>query len=98
MKSRTLLIGIMCLLVIGLPGQTSTARAEPQASYELVQSNIGSGGSGSSGAYSLYSSIGQPAVGQVRAGRYTLGSGIWGGGVVVSAAIRLTNYLPLVIK
>jgi hypothetical protein len=98
MKHIYLLIVVVGLLLAGSLWWTSTARAEPQASYQLVKSNVGPGGSGSSGAYALASSIGQPDAGEVRAGIYTLGGGFWGGGRIVSVAIRYNVYLPLVIK
>lgn len=98
MKRSYVLMGIVCLLVAGSLWWASTARAAPQATYELVKSNVGPGGSGSNGAYSLSSSIGQPDAGEVSAGIYTLGGGFWGGGVIVSVATRYNVYLPLVIK
>ena len=98
MKRSYVLIGIVCLVLAGSLWWTSSARAEPQATYELVKSYVGGGGSVSNGAYSWSSSIGQPGAGQVSAGIYTLGSGFWGGGIVVSAAIPYRVYLPLVIK
>ena len=98
MKRSYMLLGMVCLLLAGSLWGASTARAEPQASYQLVKSNVGPGGSGSSGAYALASSIGQPDAGEVRAGIYTLGGGFWGGGRIVSVAIRYNVYLPLVIK
>jgi hypothetical protein len=98
MKRSYVLMGMVCLLLAGSLWGASTARAEPQASYQLVKSNVGPGGSGSGGAYTLASSIGQPDAGEVRAGIYTLGGGFWGGGRIVSVAIRYNVYLPLVIK
>ena len=98
MKRNYILIGVMCLVLAGSLWWTSTARAAPQATYELVKSSIGPGGSGSAGIYNLASSIGQPAAGQVSAGIYTLGIGFWGGGVIVPATTQHAVYLPLVLK
>ena len=98
MKQIIMLIGMISLLLAGLPLFTSAARAAPHATYELVQSYTGPGGGGSAGIYDLASSIGQPAAGEVSAGRYTLGSGFWGGGVSVPVANSYKVYLPLTLK
>lgn len=93
------------MVVIGVSGWlllASVARAAPptapQATYELVQSYTGPGGSGSAGIYDISSSIGQPAAGEVSAGSYTLGGGFWGGGVIVPVQNSFTIYLPLVLR
>jgi hypothetical protein len=99
MKQIIMHIAIVSLLLVGLPLFTSATRAAPQATYELVKSYIGPGGSGSAGIYDISSSIGQPAAGEVSAGSYTLGGGFWGGGVIVPVAnSSYTVYLPLVLK
>ncbi len=98
MKHLTLYLALIALVLIGLAALASSARAAPQATYELVQSYIGPSGSGSAGIYDLSSSIGQPAAGEVSAGGYTLGDGFWGGGVIVPASSQHTVYLPLVLK
>jgi hypothetical protein len=88
----------MCLLLAGLSWRTSPARGESRATYLLVKSNIGPGQSGSSGAYTLSSSAGQPDAGEVSAGSYTLGGGFWGGGTIVSVVAPNFVYLPLVVR
>ena len=98
MKRIYLLIFSVGLLLAGSVRLTPTARAAPQATYELVQSYTGPGGSGSAGIYSISSSIGQPAAGEVSAGSYNLGGGFWGGGVIVPAKTDYRVYLPLVLK
>ena len=98
MKRIYLLIFSVGLLLAGLARLTPAAHAQPQATYELVQSYSGPGGSGSAGIYSISSSIGQPAAGEVSAGSYTLGGGFWGGGVLVPVTSQPTVYLPLVLK
>ena len=98
MKQIIMHIGMISLLLAGLPLFAPTARAAPQATYELVQSYTGPGGSGSAGSYAVSSSIGQPAAGEVSAGSYTLGSGFWGGGVMVPVQASHEVYLPLVLK
>jgi hypothetical protein len=97
MKRLRLLV-TFALLFSGLGFSVRAAPSAPQATYQLVQSYIGPGGSSSVGIYTLSSSIGQPAAGEVRAGIYTLGSGFWGGGVIVPAIRLSLLYLPLVVK
>jgi hypothetical protein len=98
MKHLNLYVVMIAVVLIGLATFASTARAAPQATYELVKSFTGPSGSGSTGIYDLSSSIGQPDAGEVGAGIYTLGGGFWGGGVIVPVAYRYTVYLPLVLR
>jgi hypothetical protein len=98
MKRIYCLIGLVCILLIGANWRLPEARAATQATYELAQSYIGPGGSGSASIYTISSSIGQPVAGEVSAGIYTLGGGFWGGGVVVPVASSYAVYLPLVLK
>ncbi len=99
MNYRHLLFVLAILLLVGGRLDKPIAmRAAPQATYALVQSYVGPGGSGSAGKYSLSSSIGQPAAGEVSAGSYTLGSGFWGGGVVVPVQADYKVFLPLVLR
>jgi hypothetical protein len=98
MKRLNLYLIIVIGLVSGWMVLASSARAAPQATYTLVQSYTGPSGSGRAGIYDLSSSIGQPAAGEVRAGSYTLGSGFWGGGVLVPVTRQHSVYLPLVLK
>ena len=98
MKRIYLLILIVGLLLMGSVRLTPTAHAQPQATYQLLKSSTGPGGSGSAGIYDLSSSIGQPAAGEVSAGSYTLGGGFWGGGVLVPVQNSFSIYLPLVLR
>ncbi len=87
------------LALLSSPVVISSAEpAAPQATYELVKSYIGPGGGGSAGIYSISSSIGQPAAGEVSAGNYTLGDGFWGGGVLVPVESQYQLFLPLILK
>jgi uncharacterized membrane protein len=92
---RILLFIMLSTLLVSWLLMSLPAHAAPQATYELVKSSIGPGGSGSAGIYSVSSSIGQPAAGEVSAGIYTLGGGFWGGGVLVPVAGHYDVYLPL---
>jgi hypothetical protein len=86
-------------LLSAVPGwRTLTAHAVPQATYALAKSSSGPGSVAASGIYDLANSIGQPAIGEVNAGRYTLGGGFWGGGVIVPVVNHYLVYLPLVLK
>ena len=96
MKRLNLSLVTIAVVLISLMALASSARAAPNATYELVKSSIGPGDSGSAGSYDLSSSIGQPAAGEVSAGIYTLGGGFWGGGVIVPVANSYAVYLPLV--
>jgi len=98
MKRSYLLIFIVGLLLVGSVRLTSTAHAAPQATYQLVKSSVGPGGSGSAGMYTVSSSVGQSTAGEVSAGIYTLGGGFWGGGIIVSAQSTYAAYLPLVLR
>ena len=98
MKRALILISAAALVLAGLAWQVSSARGAAADTYELVKSNIGPGGSGSSGAYEISSSAGQPGVGEVSAGSYTLGGGFWGGGEIVVIIARSLLYTPLVIR
>jgi hypothetical protein len=96
MKRIALLFIMVGLLLMDGAWQTRPAQARPHATYDLVKSSIGSGGSGSAGIYTISSSIGQPDAGEVSVGNYTLGGGFWGGGVIVSAVGSYQIYLPLI--
>jgi hypothetical protein len=98
MQRAIVALGILCLLVAGWLAWTLPAQAQPSATYQLVQTNIGPGQAGSSGAYHLSSSVGQPDAGEVSAGSYTLGGGFWGGGVIVVVAEPSYLYLPLLVR
>jgi hypothetical protein len=92
-------VTLLIILTIGWAASAlgiQSVHAAPNVTYELVQSSIGPGGSGSAGSYDLSSSIGQPAAGEVSAGIYTLGGGFWGGGVIVPVASHYYVFLPLV--
>ncbi len=98
MKRIYFLIVAAGLLSAGPARLTAAVHAAPQATYELVHSYTGPGGGSSAGIYTISSSIGQPAAGEVNTGSYTLGNGFWGGGVVVPATSQHMVYLPLVLK
>jgi hypothetical protein len=98
MKRGLVVIGFLCVMLAGSLEWTLPAQAEQQATYQLVKSNAGPGQSGSSGAYRISGSVGQPDAGQVSAGNYTLGGGFWGGGVIVPGVSPNLVYVPLVVK
>lgn len=98
MKRINWYLVMIAVVLIGFSALASSARAAPQATYELVRNVISPGSNVSAGIYNINSSIGQPAAGQVSAGVYTLGSGFWGGGIVVPAIGNYRVYLPLIKK
>jgi len=97
MKRLWLLVTFV-LVLSSLGISVRAAPLAPHATYELVKSYVGSGGSGSAGIYDISSSIGQPDAGEVSAGIYTLGGGFWGGGVVIPAIGSYNVYLSLILK
>lgn len=98
MKRPNLYLVMIAAVLISLIGLASSAHAAPQATYALVQSYIGPGGSGGAGIYTISSSIGQPTAGEVSAGSYTLGGGFWGGGIIVPVANNYDLYLPQMLR
>ncbi len=98
MKQICSMIVVVRLLFIGKTWYTSPAHAATHATYNLVKSSVGSSGTGSASSYNLSSSIGQPSIGEVSAGGYTLGSGFWGGGLLLPVADHFAVYLPLILK
>ena len=98
MKRINWYVVLIVVVLIGFSALASSARAAPQATYELVKSYAGAGGNGSAGIYNLTGSIGQAAAGEVQAGIYTLGSGFWGGGLFIPAIGNYKVYLPLIKK
>ena len=98
MKRFIIIIGLAVMALVSSGSRLSAEPAVPQATYELVKSYTGPGGGGSAGIYSISSSIGQPAAGEVSAGNYTLGDGFWGGGVLVPVESQYQLFLPLILK
>lgn len=73
----------------------SIALAAPQ-SYNIAWCTVDSGGQTSSnGVYTLSGTIGQPDIGEMSNGGYTLVGGFWPG---KAAASQYRLYLPLVRK
>ena len=98
MKRHIALLVILVVIGSATILRTTIVHAAPHATYEWVRSSVSPGGSGSAGIYDLSSSIGQPAAGEVSAGIYTLGSGFWGGGVIVPVQNNYDLFLPLVLR
>jgi hypothetical protein len=87
-KSFMLLASLLSTLLL-----TSIALAS--GSYSINWYVIGGGGGhAEAGNYSLDATIGQPAMGVMSGGPYTLASGFWGGALAVEYKI----YLPIVLK
>ncbi|MFT5194071.1 MAG: hypothetical protein ACI9EW_002649 [Cellvibrionaceae bacterium] len=93
----------LCFLIglVFVMGANRQVQAESNATYELVSSSIGPGGTLSAGNYQTDAVIGQAAVELQTAGSYELGSGAWGGGAVakVSEVLDFVKlYLPAVLR
>ena len=67
--------------------------------WDISWHSIGAGGSASMGGgrFVLSGTIGQPDVGDLSGGVYTLHGGFWGVAAAPDAGVR-TVYLPLVLK
>ena len=98
MKRLFIVISLVGVVMVSTGSRLSAELTTPQATYELVKSYVGPSGGGSAGIYTLASSIGQPAAGEVSAGAYTLGGGFWGGGVLVPIQDSFSVYMPLLLK
>ena len=70
------------------------ALARAGSSYDISQWTVSGGGQIEVGKYVLDGTLGQPAVGELSLGNYTLGGGFWGGRTAKSAS--RVSYLPLV--
>jgi hypothetical protein len=86
---------LLLILVILLPGKVAPAAAQSGGPYDLTWSTVDGGGEmySAGGAYTLDGTVGQPDVGVLEGGAYTLAGGFWGG---ASAVHRL--YLPLLLR
>jgi hypothetical protein len=88
MKPTTLLLVPVLLLLL-------TSAAAAQDGYSITRWTVDGGGHTSSqaGGYDLSGTIGQPDVGTLTEGGYTLAGGFWG-----SEMPQVEVYLPLVLK
>jgi hypothetical protein len=97
MKHFIIVISVALVLHIGITAanaQRSNEPAAPQVGYDLSWYTIDGGGAISTGgSYALGGSIGQPAVGVLSGGTYTLSGGFWSG---TGSNYRI--YLPMVLK
>jgi len=89
-KMFALCVALFCGLVVA-----GGVLAMPTASYDLSWWTVDGGGGvlGSEGGYALSGSIGQPDVGLLAGGDYSLAGGFWGGGKLT---VVYKIYLPLV--
>jgi hypothetical protein len=90
MKTRILIMLVVCLLVVG------AAVASELISIDWYVFG-GGGGSVSNGTTEIESTIGQPVVGGVSEGKLVLCSGYWCGSDGIYIAPKYI-YLPLVMK
>lgn len=77
---------------------TSQVAAQAGGQYDLTWNTIdGGGGQSTGGLYALDGTIGQPDVGQIGGGAYTLGGGFWGGGLA-NDILDKNVYLPIILR
>jgi hypothetical protein len=88
---------LVAVLVAGLMLSTA-ALTSSLGTYDLSWWTVDGGGGALSidGGYSLSSTAGQPEVGLLSDGGYTLSGGFWGGGALAEEIYRV--YLPLVLR
>lgn len=80
------------LLLLGLTAVQAASNGGYSANWWVV---AGGGVAGSGGAYTLGGTTGQPAVGTVSGGAYTLAAGFWQGGAVISPnPLNKFQYIP----
>ncbi len=92
-----ILTGLMVLLILILSFGWSTA-AQTTDGYTITWWTIdGGGGTSTTSGYTLSGSIGQPIVGEISGGGYTLTSGFWAG-VPDSSVQFFQIYLPLLTR
>ncbi len=88
---------ILLILLLALVPLMLTAAAS--ADYEVAWwSTDGGGGTSTGGDYILISAIGQPDVGVMQGGEYSLASGLLGGGAVAPPVLQTDLFLPLVVR
>lgn len=92
-KGWRLVLALLAFLLLG-----SVALAQSGGGYDLSWSTIDGGGGtwSTGGGYSLGGTAGQPDAGLMKGGDYTLGGGLWGGGVPAAAGHEA--YLPVVLR
>jgi hypothetical protein len=79
-------------ILLNIPEVTAQERA-----FTLPWSVIGSGGmGGSTGSYTIHSTLGQPVAGAVDGGSYHLTSGFWT--EVLESIEAFFNFLPLIVR
>ena len=97
MKTKTILIAVLVLFLLGNAlAFVGVVKAQERA-FTLPWSVIGSGGmGGSTGSYTIHSTLGQPVAGAVDGGSYHLTSGFWT--EVVEFIEEFFNFLPLIVR
>ncbi|MCP5099198.1 MAG: hypothetical protein GY943_26900 [Chloroflexi bacterium] len=65
--------------------------------YQLTGSVV-AGGTTTAGSYQTDAAIGQATIALNTTGPYELGSGFWGGGLVVRGIEELQIFLPLILR
>jgi hypothetical protein len=94
---KLLVIGLICSLLLGFTWAAAAAPTELTLVWWTVDGGGGTLiGDGPSGPYTLVGTVGQPDVGIMSGGGFTLDGGFIGGGEVGGPEYRV--YLPLVMR
>lgn len=92
---RGYLVAFPLVVILALVGVALALAAD---GYDLGWHSVDGGGATFSkrDGYALAGTMGQPDAGLLTGGKYTLGGGLWGGGVVVGIVYDV--HLPLVLR
>jgi hypothetical protein len=94
LKAGKVILALAALLLLA-----SVALAQPGDGYDLPWWAVGGGGRESAGGnYALIGTIGQPDVGVLTAGNYTLVGGFWSGEGIPAEPETHPIYLPLILR
>ena len=94
---KLLVMGCVCSLLLGLTWVAAAAPGELTLDWWTVDGGGGTlVGDGPAGLYTLVGTAGQPDVGVLTGGGFTLDGGFIGGGEVAGPEYRI--YLPLVMR
>ncbi len=95
-KLSSITFFLLLVFAMGLAGN-HLAQAQPGDLYDMTGS-VGAGGMASAGNYQTDVVIGQAAIASHAVSPYQLGSGFWGGGLVVQGIEEQFIFLPIILR
>jgi len=97
MKKKPLLIVLIVLILVGTAFTAASVVKAEDRTFTLPWSVIGSGGmGGSTGGYTIHSTLGQPVAGSLDGGAYHLTSGFWT--EIIESIEEFFNFLPMILN